>query len=285
MRRGPFAPGDGVVFIDHKGRRFFAFLEEGGRQNVRGHLFEHDAILGQPPGLQLVSSRGKLFTILRATLPDYVVQMPRYATIVYPKDLATILVWGDVGPGMRVLEAGLGTGALAIALLRAVGPEGRVISYDVRTEAIGRGRKNVAAYFGGEPPNHEIKVADVYAGIDEKDLDRVILDVPEPWEVVPHAARALLPGGVFVAYSPTILQVDRTVEALRRERAFADVSTSETLRRPWHVDRRSVRPELQIVGHTGFLTFARRIEPLPRASAPTDGDATVADEASEAHDG
>ncbi|MDF1563563.1 MAG: SAM-dependent methyltransferase [Deltaproteobacteria bacterium] len=267
MRTGPFQAGDAVIFVDQKARRYFTVLKEGGRKDIRGQVFQHDDIIGQPGGISLDSDKGKPFTIVRATLPDYVVQMPRYATVIYPKDLATILLWGDIGPGLKCLEAGLGSAGLALALLRAIGSEGHLTSYDVRTEAINRGKKNVEAFFGAQPENHTIKVADVYAGIDETELDRIILDVPEPWQVVPHAARALKPGGIFVAYSPTVLQVDRTGEALRRERAFTDLQTTETLMRPWFVSRASVRPELQMIGHTGFLTFARCIVPPPQKMA------------------
>jgi len=252
-----------VIFIDHKDRRYFSFLEAGRWQDIRGHRFSHDAIMGQEDGLRMESSRGRFFTIMRATLPDYIVQMPRYATVIYPKDLATILVWADIQAGHRVLEAGLGSGGLAIALLRAIGPTGHLDSYELRPEALNRGAKNVAAYFGGAPENHTITVGDVYAGIQSEKLDRIVLDVPEPWQVVPHAAEQLVLGGIFCAYSPTVLQVAQTGEALRYEPRFGPAETYETIMRPWHVTHNSVRPELSMVGHTGFLTFARKLQPMP----------------------
>lgn len=250
-------PGDPVVFIDDKERDYFAFLKEGGRTDIRGHQFDHDELIGGPEGTTVRSSRGKRFYVMRPTLAQYVVRMPRFATVIYPKDLGTILVWADIFPGATVLEAGLGSAGLAIALLRAVGPAGKVISYDIRQEAVNRGQKNIQGFLG-DAPNHEVKFADVYAGIDETDLDRIVLDVPEPWQVVPHAWRALRDGGVICCYSPTVLQVQQTALALRRQ-GFVSVETQETLQRPWHVAERSVRPDLQMVGHTGFLTFARKI--------------------------
>jgi tRNA (adenine57-N1/adenine58-N1)-methyltransferase catalytic subunit len=184
--------------------------------------------------------------------------MKRGAQVVYPKDLAMILLHGDVHPGAIVLEAGAGSGALTMALLRAVGPEGRVVTYELREDFAALARANVEAFLG-KAENLEIKIGSVYERVEETDIDRVVLDVPEPWRVLEGAARALRPGGIFVAYLPTVLQVHSLVEALREDPSWTLVSSFETLVRPWHVEGRSVRPEHRMVAHTGFITTARRI--------------------------
>ncbi len=259
--------GNPIMLVDWKARSYFATLKAGGRTDIRGHQFAHDDILGRPEGFRLDSSRGKPFFILRPTLGEYVPKMPRHATVIYPKDLGTILVYADIFPGAKVLEAGIGSAGLSLALLRAIGPAGHLTSYEIRTEAINRGEKNIAAYLG-EVENHTIKVADVYAGIDETGLDRIVLDVPEPWQVVPHAIHALRDGGGFCAYSPTTLQVQETVAALKKSHAFVRVETWESLQRGWHVAPMSVRPDLNMVGHTGFLTFARKVRGGPEPGTP-----------------
>ncbi len=255
-----FRPGEPVILVDRKERRYFVVLAEGGKTNLRGHVLMHDDLIGQAAGLRVRSSREELFVVVRPNLADLVLEMPRSATIIYPKDLGTILVWGDLRPGLSVVEAGIGTGALAIAVLRAIGHEGRLVSYEVRPDVPNLARKNIRLAFDGiDPLNHDVRIQSIYEGIEERDVDRVLLDVPEPWHVVPHAADAMRIGGVFMAYSPTIIQVKETVDALHRSRAFGVIETSETMMRPWHVTRNSIRPELRMVGHTGFLTFARRV--------------------------
>lgn len=248
--------------MDHKGRTFQKFLKAGKRADIRGQKFEHDDIIGKPDGYRFESDKGRLFTALKPTLVDYVPKMPRYATVIYPKDLAVVMLWADIQPGLRCLEAGIGSGGLATTVLRILGPEGRLYSYDIRQEAVNRGIKNIEAYLGPRD-NHEVKIADVYAGIDETELDRILLDVPEPWQVVPHAERALADGGIFFAYTPTTLQMHQVHLALERSRFFVGVESLESLFRPWHIARNSVRPEQQMVGHTGFLTFARKVAPTP----------------------
>lgn len=256
--------GEPVILVDRKDRRYFVVLEEGGRTDVRGHVFMHDELIGQAGGLRLRSSRDEPFVLVRPSLADLVLEMPRSATIIYPKDLGTILVWGDLRPGLSVVEAGIGTGALAITALRAIGPEGRLVSYEVRPDVENLAKKNIRlAFEGTDPSNHTVRLRDIYEGIEERDVDRVLLDVPEPWQVVPHAVEAMRAGGIFLAYSPTILQVKETTDALHRSRAFALIETSETMMRPWHVTRGSIRPDLRMVGHTGFLTFARKIHAQP----------------------
>lgn len=196
--------------------------------------------------------------MLRPTLAEFVLEMPRGAQIIYPKDLATILLAADVYPGAVVLEAGTGSGALTMALLRATGPTGRVYSYEVREEFARRATQNIQHYLG-TIGHLQIRAQDVYAGITDGPLDRVILDVPEPWRVVDHAAAALRPGGILLSYVPTILQATQMVEALRRSGGFTLLETTETLVRPWNIEGLSVRPAHRMVAHTAFLTSARRV--------------------------
>jgi tRNA (adenine57-N1/adenine58-N1)-methyltransferase len=184
--------------------------------------------------------------------------MKRGAQVVYPKDLAMILLHGDVYPGAHVLEAGAGSGALTMALLRAVGPEGRVVTYELREDFAALARTNVEAFLG-KAENLEIKMGSVYEPMEETDIDRLVLDVPEPWRALEGAGAALRPGGIFVAYLPTVLQVHSLVEALHGDPSWTQVSSFEALVRPWHVEGRSVRPEHRMVAHTGFITTARKI--------------------------
>ena len=189
-------------------------------------------------------------------MADFTRAMPRIATVVYPKDIGAILVHGDIFPGARVLEGGTGSGAVTIALLRAVGERGEVISYDLRSDMIERAMANVEARFT-DTSNLTVKRGDVYEGFEEKRLDRIVLDLPEPWRVVPHASDALAPGGILLSFVPTVLQVHELTRALRAQRTFHLVETVEVLVRPWSVSGRSVRPSHRMVGHTGFITTAR----------------------------
>lgn len=252
--------GDAVLFIDRKHRRYLRTLRTGARVPVRDGNVECDALIGEHDGRRVTNSVNETFLVLRPTYADLVLHLPRQAQVIYPKDIASILVWGDVFPGATVVEAGVGPGALTIALLRVVGREGRVISYDCRDDHIEMARKNVARFFG-DAPHWTVKPGDVYASIDEAEIDRMILDVPEPWRALDVAARALLPGGVLVGYVPTVLQVKSFVDQLYEHSAFGAVETFETLQRFWHVRELSIRPEHRMVAHTGFLTIARRLAP------------------------
>lgn len=256
-----FVHGDPIVFTDREGRELMAVLAPGRVTDIRGNLIPHDALVGQPEGLRVRGSRAVEFRVMRATLPQYARSMQRHATIVYPKDTALLIAYGDVFPGARVVEGGYGSGALSLSLLRAIGPAslgGQLTTYELRVEAKNRADKNVRAYLG-EQSHHVVKLGDIYQGIDERDVDRIILDVPEPWEVIPHAALALRPGGVFAAYVPTTLQLHRLVLALAGSRRFLPAEAIETIERPWFVTPQSCRPEQKIIGHTGFLCFARVI--------------------------
>lgn len=257
---GPFAPGEKVLLIDGRGRRYLVRLQAGATFHFHRGMLAHDLLLGREEGSVVRSSQGERLLALRPTLADYVLKMPRGAQVIYPKDLAMVLMLLDVYPGATVVEAGAGSGALTIALLRAVGPSGRVITYEVREDFAGRARANVDEFLG-PAANLEIRMGDVYDGIDEEGVDRVVLDLPEPWRAITHAARALRGGGILVCFLPTVLQVHELSEALALDSRWAEVTTIEALVRSWHVEGRSVRPDHRMVAHTGFLTSARRVQP------------------------
>lgn len=259
--------GEAVLLIDERrGKRHLVTLRPGSAFHSDRGFVGHDALIGTLDGSTVQTSLGARYLALRPTLAEYVLEMPRGAQVIYPKDLATIGHFADVGPGHTVVEAGLGSGALTMVLLRLVGPEGRVISYEVREEFARRARRNIEARLGPDQP-HQVRLQDVYAGIEETGVDRVILDLPEPWRLVEPAAGALRGGGIFCAYVPTLPQSQRTHEALAAHPAFALVETFETLLRPWNIAGLSVRPAHRMVAHTGFLTFARRVQPRPSGSA------------------
>ncbi len=269
-----FRIGQPILIMDRKDRTKFVVLREGASTNLRGDHLPHDELAQLHDGQRWVSARNREYRLLSATLKDHQLLMRRAAAIIYPKDVATVLMWGDIGPGMKVVEGGLGSGSMALALLRAIGAEGSLTTYELRQESVNRARKNTRAFLG-ETPNHHIKLQNIYDGIEETEVDRVVLDVPEPWNVVPTAADALCPGGVFTAYVPTAVQMQRCGLALERGSAFTRVEAMESILRPWYVTERSLRPEQQIIGHTGFLIFARRVqrrrveeEEAPEAQAP-----------------
>jgi tRNA (adenine57-N1/adenine58-N1)-methyltransferase len=212
---------------------------------------------------------------LRPTLSEYVLKMPRGAQVLYPKDLGVILQWADVYPGARVFEAGTGSGALTMALLRAVGDRGHVISYEAREDFARTAMKNIERYLG-PAHNFTLRQRNAYEGIEETDVDRVVLDLPEPWQVIPHAAGALRSGGVYLSYVPTIPQVMQTVEALHRAQVFSMIQTFETLLRTWNVEGRSVRPDLRMVAHSGFLTVARKVQPGLSPAVPVEAEEDAA---------
>jgi tRNA (adenine57-N1/adenine58-N1)-methyltransferase catalytic subunit len=236
-------------------------LRAGATSDLRGGRVAHDALLGQEEGGTVVSTRGERFLVLRPTLAEFVLEMPRGAQVIYPKDLGAILVGADVFPGARVLEAGTGSGALTLALLRAVGLGGRVVSYEVRDEFARIAAQNIRRFLGATDAL-VLRRQDAYAGILPEDmpLDRIMIDLPEPWRIAGHAAEALVPGGIFFSYVPTVPQVIQTTEALRSIGAFALIETVEVLMRPWNIEGMSVRPAHRMVAHTGFLTTARRVQ-------------------------
>ena len=260
------AEGDPVTLYDRRRRAYSAILRRGGRSDLRGVRISHDEIIGQRSGCRIFSSQGDPAWAFAATLREFSLALERAATIVYPKDAAALLSHGDIGPGMRVLEAGLGSGALSIALLRAIGPTGALFSYERRPAAIAQGRANVRRFLGEGAP-HEIIEGDIYEGFSERALDRIVLDLPEPWRLLPAAAEALTDGGILVAYLPTVLQVHQHILAARAHPDFFISDAVELLERSWHIAETSARPAHQMVGHTGFLCFSRRIGRPPERTA------------------
>lgn len=269
LSNGPFAAGEHILLVDRRGRRYLVVLAEDGRFSSHIGLIEHRDVIGLTQGAWIETSRGHLLLALRPTMADYTRLMPRTATVVYPKDLGGMIVGGDIFPGATVVEAGCGSGAVTIALMRAVGPGGFVHSFDLRRDMVDRASENVralAAHLG----NVSIELGDVADALADRGekaqlVDSVVLDLPEPWDLVPHAAAALRPGGAFVSFLPTVLQVRDLAESLRLSGRFAMVETTESLVRSWNVANRSVRPDHRMVGHTGFITTARLCHPRPTA--------------------
>ncbi len=258
------ASGERIHLVDQKGRHYALTLKAGEIYQFSGQTIAHDALIGRPDATMVTLSRGKKMLAIRPTFGDYVLKMPRGAQVLYPKDLALIPMWADVYPGARVFEAGTGSGALTMALLRAVGPRGLVVTYDVRDDFARTALLNIERYMGSVSNLVSLR-KNAYEGIELLDdgipFDRVVLDLPEPWQVIPHAAGALRSGGIYVSFVPTVPQVMQTVEALERTAVFAMVETFETLLRTWSVQGRSVRPDHRMVAHSGFITVARKVEP------------------------
>ena len=258
--RGKFSEGDLALLIDRKGRRYLLRLDQSGSFHSHAGGLPHGEIIGQEQGSWFRTTHGHSLLAIKPTLADYVLKMPRSAQIIYPKDLGNILVMADIFPGATIVEAGLGSGALTAALLRAVGDKGKVTTYEVREDMTVRGMKNVRA-LASNWSNHTLVMDDIYEGIKEQDVDRVVLDVPEPWHVVRGAAQSLAMGGIFLSFLPTILQVHQLVQALSTDSRFQLIETVEVLLRPWSVTERSVRPAHRMVAHSGFITTARRCSP------------------------
>ncbi len=260
-----FQAQDMALLIDRKGRRYLQTLED--EQVFHSHLgrLYHDQLIGNPVGDWHRTDKGHVLLAVRPTMGDYVLEMPRGPQVIYPKDLGNIITFADVFPGATVVEGGLGSGALTSALLRAVGTSGRVITYEIDEKVIPRARRNIEK-LAPETSNFSVKVGDIYQGISERDVDRVVLDVPEPWQAVSAVGDALVMGGIVLSFLPTILQVNQLVEELKGDGRFQLIESLETLLRPWHLKERSVRPVHRMVAHSGFLTTAVRC--LPRNGGP-----------------
>lgn len=253
-----FAPDDRVLLVDQRGRQYLFRLQTGGSYHTHSGALPHDAVIGTREGTRVETVSGMVLTAFRPRFADYAVKMKRGAQVVYPKDLGPILTYADVFPGARVVEAGTGSGALTMALCRAVGSDGRVVSYEVRAEHQEQAVKNIEGFFGGLPATLELRAGDIEeVGGDER-FDRCVLDLPEPWAPLEALHEVLEPGAVLCSYLPTTIQVQELVLALPRQ-GFLHLETFEILRRGWHVTERSVRPDHRMVGHTGFLTVARRL--------------------------
>ena len=256
--------GERIHLVDKKGRQYALTLKAGEIYQFSGQKIAHEEMIGRPDGTVVTLSGGKKMLALRPTFGDYVLKMPRGAQVLYPKDLALMPMWADVYPGARVFEAGTGSGALTMALLRAVGPRGLVVTYEMRDDFARTALTNIDRYMGPMPNLVPLR-RNAYEGIelleDGVPFDRVILDLPEPWQVVRHAAKALRSGGIYLSFVPTVPQIVQTVEALERATVFGMVETFETLLRTWSVQGRSVRPDHRMVAHSGFITVARKVEP------------------------
>jgi tRNA (adenine57-N1/adenine58-N1)-methyltransferase catalytic subunit len=259
---GPFAVGDRVQLTDPKGRHYTMLLSTGGEFHTHRGAIAHDAVIGLPEGSVVKSANGDPFLVLRPLLVDYVMSMPRGAQLIYPKDAAQIVIEGDIFPGARVLEAGAGSGALTCSLLRAVGPQGRVISYEVRADHAEHARRNVETFSGCVPDNWRLILSDVAdTDLPDGSVDRVVLDMLAPWEVLDTVSRVVVAGGVLIVYLATVTQLSKTVEALREQQCWTEPRAWETLQRGWNVVGLAVRPQHNMRGHTGFLVSARRLAP------------------------
>ena len=258
-----FQSGERIHLVDKKGRQYALTLKAGDLYQLSGHKIAHDDLIGKPDGSLVMLSGHKTMLALKPTLGEYVLKMPRGAQVLYPKDLALIPMWADVYPGARVFEAGTGSGALTMALLRAVGPRGLVVTYEARDDFARTAMMNIERYMG-PVPNLIPLCRNVYEGIslldDSLPFDRLVLDLPEPWQVVPYASQVLRSGGIYLSFVPTVPQVVQTVEALERATVFGMIETFETLLRTWSIQGRSIRPDHPMVAHSGFITVGRKIE-------------------------
>jgi tRNA (adenine57-N1/adenine58-N1)-methyltransferase len=251
---GPLAVGDLVQLVDTKGRRYQATLAPGKQFHSHSGFIEHDDMIGVEEGSTLRTVRGQTFVVMRPTLSDFVFKMPRGAQVIYPKDLGPILMLADIAPGVRVLESGVGSGALSMAMLRC-GAD--IVGYELREDFAERATANVAKFLGAPAlDRYRVELRNCYEGIDGTGFDRVVLDLPEPWQVVKHAEQALRPGGIILAYTPSVTQVSQFREALAGSRFFG-AETVEVLHRGWYVEGQAVRPDHRMVAHTGFLSHAR----------------------------
>ena len=270
-----FQYGDRVQLTDAKGKLYSITLTQGSEWHTHKGMLKHDALIGLPEGSIVATNQDLKFQAFRPLLADYVLSMPRGATIIYPKDAAMILGIADIKPGARVLEAGVGSGALSIHLLRAIGAKGVLHSVEMREDFAEISEKNVSSYFGAIPPNWNLTIGALQDQTYEADFDRVLLDMLAPWECLDVASKALVPGGVFMAYVATTTQLSKIAEAIKESGNFTEPESSETIVRGWHHEGLAVRPQHRMIGHTGFLIFARRMAPgvpvLQRRRRPSKG--------------
>lgn len=267
MMSTTFQYGERALLVDSKQRRYLLTLSEGGEFHSHAGFVPHSDMVDRAEGVRLRSTRGAFYLAIRPTLEDFVVEMPRGAQVIYPKDLAPICMIGDIGPGTRVLESGVGSGALSMTMLRW-GAE--IVGYELREDFAARAKANVSSFLGADAmARYHVELRDCYEGIDERDMDRVVLDLPEPWRVIPHAEEALRPGGILVAYTPSITQAATVRSTMDERRGWMAARTLEVLHRTWYIAGAAVRPDHRMVAHTGFLTTARYIgRDQPDAIAP-----------------
>lgn len=256
--KGPLRAGEDVILVDPKGEERLLELAPGKSHGTHKGNLLHDDIIGKADGSRVWTAMGAEYRVFRPTFNQYILNLKRHAQIIYPKDIGPILLWADVFPGATVLEAGIGWGALTIKLLEAVGPGGKVISYEVREDFAASGAKTVTRFLGPRE-NHAVKLRDIYQGIEEREVDRIVLDLPEPWHVVPHAAGALVPGGILLSYLPSTLKVKQIVDRIEEQGGFTEPEVFEVIHRPWHVKGQSVRPVQWMFSHSAFLVVSRKI--------------------------
>ncbi len=270
-----FQYGDRVQLTDAKGKLYSITLTAGAEWHTHKGMLKHDQLVGIPEGSIVVTNGELKFQAFRPLLADYVLSMPRGATIIYPKDAAMILGVADIKPGVRVLEAGVGSGALSISILRAIGENGFLHSVEIRDDFAKISEKNVSSYFGEKPANWKLSVGALQEQQLENNYDRIVLDMLAPWECMDVASNALVPGGVFMSYVATTTQLSRIAEAIKESGNFTEPESSETIVRGWHHEGLAVRPQHRMIGHTGFLVFARRMAPgvavLQRRRRPSKG--------------
>ncbi|MHA7650925.1 tRNA (adenine(58)-N(1))-methyltransferase TrmI [Mycobacterium sp. ML4] len=266
---GPFTAGERVQLTDAKGRHYTITLTPGAEFHTHRGRIAHDAVIGLEQGSVIKSSNGALFLALRPLLVDYVMSMPRGPQVIYPKDAAQIIHEGDIFPGARVLEAGAGSGALTLSLLRAVGPQGQVVSYEQRADHAEHARRNVANFFGQAPQNWQLIITDLAdSQLPDGSFDRAVLDMLAPWEVLDAVSRLVVAGGVLVIYVATVTQLSTVVEAVRAQQCWTEPRSWETMQRGWNVVGLAVRPQHSMRGHTAFLVATRRLAPGAVAPAP-----------------
>ncbi len=254
-QRSVFELGDKILLVDSKKRRYLVSLKEGGEFHSHSGFLAHGDIVGQPEGVVVTSTKGSAYRVLRPTLEDFVVEMPRGAQVIYPKDLAAICMIADISPGVRVFESGVGSGALSMTMLRY---GATIVGYELREDFANRARTNVREFLGASALDRfDVQMRDSYDGIDVAEFDRVMLDLPEPWRVIPHAEKVLRRGGILVAYTPSITQAVQVHQAL--DSNWMESRTLEVLHRTWHIEGQAVRPDHRMVAHTGFLTVSRYI--------------------------
>jgi tRNA (adenine57-N1/adenine58-N1)-methyltransferase len=257
----PLQAGERVLLVDGRGRRYLVLLGSGKRFHFHLGSIDHDELIGHPEGIKVRSTSGATLLAFRPTLADFTLKMRRGAQVVYPKDVGLILVYADIFPGATVVEAGTGSGSLTLALAQSVGEAGLVISYEIRADHHDTAAANITEWFegaGGKPENLELRLSDVFAGVPEQGIDRIVLDLPEPWRAIGTTTESLASGGILCCYLPTVPQVSQTVEAMRAG-GFALVDTFEGLLRTWNVDGPSVRPDHRMVAHTGFIVTGRKL--------------------------
>ncbi|NQW24649.1 MAG: tRNA (adenine-N1)-methyltransferase [SAR202 cluster bacterium] len=281
--KNSFHDGDLALLTDRKARRYMVTLAEGETYHCHLGRLQHDQMIGHSVGGWYRTDKGHIVLAVRPTLGDFVREMPRGPQIIYPKDLGNIVNFADIFPGATVIEGGLGSGALTSALLRAVGNTGKVINYEINESVLPKAIRNIERVTP-DTSNLEIKIGSIYEGIDERDVDRVVLDVPEPWQAVAGIGDALIMGGILLSFVPTILQVQKLVLALEEDGRFQLIESIETLLRTWHVTERSVRPDHRMIGHSGFLTTAVRCEPKPGVPAPVNGELPTEEPTDEAEE-